>query len=879
MSKKNHSDTTGKCCTGIEYLTPASVRNNPGLSSLVYRAGTHHQFKRSMQAGISSLSELKPLTSRDDDDPTMALTDAWATVLDILTFYQERIANEGYLGTATERRSVLELSQHLGYQLNPGVSAGTFLAFTMDEAEGAPGEAIIPSGTSVQSIPGQDESPQIFETSEEIKAYKEWNKIRPRLVKPQDIGSSTESIVLNSSAANLQPGDVVMILKGSAKYPKKIIKVTIDAEKDTTRIDFVTSGPSLSFLTDTSLPEGSLEDLENEDELNGEVIDIILSKKWNEETLSAIIKNKEWPVDELNNAIKERLSSGSSLNSVFAFRKQVFAFGYNAPKQITCNDTGDPNPPALWVEWGNEEAPGKLYLDSAYKEILPGSYLVVQQSGTSIEDAEVYSATEVSVKTRSEYGLSSQTTYVELSPQENWWGDANSDFSKVRESVIYGASEKLEMADAPIGDDVSGKTIVLNGPFTRLKSGQRIIVTGERADLEGIFASETRIISEVTLEAGLSVIELDDPLDHTYVRESVVINGNVAAATHGETKTEIPGSGNGTRTFQQFQLKQAPLTYISSDNPGGSESTLEVRVNDVLWKEVPTLYGASPKEKVYITRIADDGTVTVMFGDGVTGARLPTGTENVKATYRAGIGIDGLLAPGQLSLLLQPQLGVKSVINNLAPTGADDPEEMEEAKTNAPMTVLSMERIVSLQDYEDFTRSFSGIGKAIAGMVWNGKENVIHITISSADGKSVDESSDLYTNLVSAIDRARHKNHPLEIGSFNNVYFDVKVKILVNEDYLADDVINEVKEKLLETFGFSAREFGQDVTPSEVINVIQDVDGVDAVDLDKLGGEDPFEKRHFRLSSQTAYWDGEEIRAAEMLVINPGGIKINEMTS
>ena len=40
----------------------------------------------------------------------MALIDACACVADVLTFYQERIANEGFLRTATERRSVLELA-------------------------------------------------------------------------------------------------------------------------------------------------------------------------------------------------------------------------------------------------------------------------------------------------------------------------------------------------------------------------------------------------------------------------------------------------------------------------------------------------------------------------------------------------------------------------------------------------------------------------------------------------------------------------------------------------------------------------------------------------------------------------------------------------
>ena len=41
----------------------------------------------------------------------------------------------------------------------------------------------------------------------------------------------------------------------------------------------------------------------------------------------------------------------------------------------------------------------------------------------------------------------------------------------------------------------------------------------------------------------------------------------------------------------------------------------------------------------------------MIFGNGQQGARLPTGTENVKARYRTGIGRPGNVKAGQISLL------------------------------------------------------------------------------------------------------------------------------------------------------------------------------------------------------------------------------------
>ena len=48
------------------------------------------------------LSRARRLKTRDADDFSIALLDASAVMLDILTFYQERLANESYLRTATQ---------------------------------------------------------------------------------------------------------------------------------------------------------------------------------------------------------------------------------------------------------------------------------------------------------------------------------------------------------------------------------------------------------------------------------------------------------------------------------------------------------------------------------------------------------------------------------------------------------------------------------------------------------------------------------------------------------------------------------------------------------------------------------------------------------
>src|SRR5712691_9323287 len=123
------------CCEGVTAETPLRIDNRPGLAAIAYRIGQQTAFKRSMLASLSATpnERLRALATREGDDYSIALLDAWATTLDVLTFYQERLANESYLRTATERASLLYLARTIGYELRPGIAAATALAFTIED--------------------------------------------------------------------------------------------------------------------------------------------------------------------------------------------------------------------------------------------------------------------------------------------------------------------------------------------------------------------------------------------------------------------------------------------------------------------------------------------------------------------------------------------------------------------------------------------------------------------------------------------------------------------------------------------------------------------------------------------------------------------------
>jgi hypothetical protein len=212
--------------------------------------------------GLKRIFSLDGLTTKEPNDPSVALLDAWATVADVLTFYQERIANEGYLRTATERRSIIELARLIGYRLRPGVSSSVYLAFTA--ADGFNG--IVPVGTRAQSIPGTGEKPQFFETYEDLPARDVWNNLKPRLTRPQIITNGNDSPVgkipfapgfdartrdtlyFKGISTNLKAGDALLIVTGTEagqQVQRFITQVNAQPEKNRTEVVLREDTPAL----------------------------------------------------------------------------------------------------------------------------------------------------------------------------------------------------------------------------------------------------------------------------------------------------------------------------------------------------------------------------------------------------------------------------------------------------------------------------------------------------------------------------------------------------------------------------------------------------------------------------------------------------------
>jgi uncharacterized phage protein gp47/JayE len=86
----------------------------------------------SLRAAMLRLASqrLPEWTDRSPGDLVMVLIDLFAYCGDILAYYQDRIASELFLETATERAGVVDLLRLIGYELSPPTPARTDLTLT-----------------------------------------------------------------------------------------------------------------------------------------------------------------------------------------------------------------------------------------------------------------------------------------------------------------------------------------------------------------------------------------------------------------------------------------------------------------------------------------------------------------------------------------------------------------------------------------------------------------------------------------------------------------------------------------------------------------------------------------------------------------------------
>lgn len=806
------------CCETDTPGTPLRVENRPGLSALAYRIGTYGAFRDAMLQQIAAVPELAALATRQSDDYAITLLELWAAVADVLTFYQERYANEAYLRTATQRESVGRLARLLDYALRSGTAATAWLAFTLDA-----GKALaLPVGLGVQSTPEQNQTPQTFETLEPLDADYRFNRldILPAPVAINPLAAGRSGATLNRTqgpalASARRIGDSVVLFNNGATTPTEIKKIA-----------------ALSVTGDRVW-------LEWEDPIQG--------ASWNAGTQAV------------------------------AFARTFRLFGQNAPPSVTLPTViGGVTSKIKWdfatLAAGDFRYPqgaaantSVIAFDTHVDRLEAGRSLLVDDLNgvkTQVTIVSVEQAAETlntTINGASRTAFADTVTRVTVTPAVpalsdrrraliyelvgdpiTFWDQAYPD--ALTDVTVYLSGRKINDAD---GEGVEVGRAIERGAFKpgvilrpkEFAPGRAVLLSdGDTVPILARIHAAPTITTPDASGFCHFVLPLESDSTLALQTATAALFGNVAFAGHGETvRPETVGNGDGHTKFRQFALKKTPLTR--TPDASGLKSSLTLTVNGVRWTEVPGLYGQPPTAQVYATRLQDDGTTTLQFGDGVTGAIPPAGRGNLIATYRVGLGRAGRLPADRLTTLLDRPTGLKTATNPLPAQGGADPEARDDARQNAPRTVRTFGRAVSLRDFEDLIKESGEVAKARATWVWDGYARAIHLTLAGQDGGTFDDTS--LRRLGAALQKARDPNHRLRLANYVPVAIRLDALLRVDAAYSQANTVKAARDAVTAFFAFDGRELGEAVHLSDLYRSLQEVPGVVSVDINLLNFKRP----------------------------------------
>lgn len=418
------------------------------------------------------------------------------------------------------------------------------------------------------------------------------------------------------------------------------------------------------------------------------------------------------------------------------------------------------------------------------------------------------------------------------------------------DAVRLFAADLLEVVAPPPGAGVEAWTLVL-AATTGVLHAQPGEITLQPARSDQSPVGEIGFISAIVRRSAERLtLTLKTDLRHAYDAGRVRVCANLVRVTQGETVShEVLGSGDHAQPGQRFALQRTPLTYDAASI--GTRSTLSVQVDSRAsralrfggapmgnvggepWTFTPSFALNGPTDRVYMLETTDDGRTVVCFGDGARGSRLPTGEENIVATYRAGAGTNGNVAAGTLVAPRKRPAGVRSVTNPVAAHGGRDIESVPGLRSRTPRQQFDA-RIVTLDDYAAFARCFRGVG-AVKVQLVPGVAGTPTVWIWASDDKGapLTQNADLAAGLEAAMLLARADGFPLKIGGYAPAPFGVRVAITTaGPDPAA--VARDVQACLLHAFGSAGRGFDDAVRAETVETLVGRVPGVATVTLQAL---------------------------------------------
>ena len=742
----------------------------------------------------------------EEADVARTFMELAALVGHVLSVYQRHHAGEAFISTAEAPSSLVRHAHRLAYQPDPGLAASGYAVFVAKDDVAGTVAARLP----LASVPLGDIKAQDYETREDLEVDAALNELVPvEALRPAVIAADADELRLAGVGHGLAAGDTVALV-GTVWKGLRVAAVTEDAEADLTTVRMDRPIVTSALTVDADDP----------------------------------------PVLLARPALALRPFGADADPALFP------------PNQVkSASGTMPGSLPRWWYQVQRAEGtPGyvstDVYLAPQAGEPLAGTH-VVRATGGELAVLAVQAETIAAVTlhrevsqtfalhtltlTASDGGFTSEITPTDVT--ETVAGHVSGTVTAVRLAGQNGVPVQRNAQPVPAdwlagwrlaaplaasepNQEPLGATLDLPGLLPALTPGRPLVFVNRKETVAQVVAVRR---AELRPDPDGDVTRIEwDPLtptpDDGWRLNDIKVLGNVARVSHGRTVDETLGGSDGVTAFQRFALGESPLTVL----PGvaGGEPELEVRVDGIRWDRVTDFADSRPDDRHYRSVTDETGVTTIVFGDGRNGAVPPSGSKNVTAVYRVGLGRAGDVEPGRLSRLKRAHPLLDRVVNLTPVSGGAEPAGAEAIRSQSTRWIRTFDRAVSVSDLADLALTMPGIARAASRFDQAGGAVVVVATAAGEQPPALDA-------VRAFLDARRDVTLPMTLTGPTPRAVRLSVDVEPDPAFLVEAVRDAVRAALHGTaedapglFTFPARDLGQPAFLSEVYGVLEAVAGV-----------------------------------------------------
>lgn len=239
-----------------------------------------------------------------------------------------------------------------------------------------------------------------------------------------------------------------------------------------------------------------------------------------------------------------------------------------------------------------------------------------------------------------------------------------------------------------------------------------------------------------------------------------------------------------------------------------------------LWQQVSSFGKSLSNSPHYIIDIGLDGDAYIQFGDGVRGL-IPSTGSLVNLNYRVTTGTRGNVQPGSFSipptLILNSGADEIRVNNPNSASAGTGYEDIESIRKNLPLSLRTLDRAVTKQDYQDIAELHPGVRAAYADYDC-GKFVDVYIAPMNFNGGVA--STALLESVKEYFSEFKMITTFIKVKPAGISFIKLHLNIVGNPSVTKNSITEQATELLLQQFGYTSSRVNRPIRKSHIYAII-----------------------------------------------------------